>query len=65
MSEVVFRCPYCEQKLGGAKDDVGAEVECPTCGKIFVLEEPDVVRRKRLNGFKCYWGMLKNFVTAY
>lgn len=61
MSEVVFRCPYCGQKLSGAKNDVGAEVECPTCGKSFVLEEKDVVREKLPNGFKCYWGMLRNY----
>ena len=61
MSEVVFRCPYCEQKLSGTKNDVGAEVECPTCGKSFVLEEADVAREKRPNGFMCYWGMLRNY----
>ena len=61
MSEVVFKCPYCEQKLCGAEDDVGSEVECPTCGKNFVLEGPDAVRRKRPNGFMCYLGMLRNY----
>lgn len=61
MSEVVFRCPYCEQKFGGTKNDVGAEVECPTCGKSFVLEEADVAREKRPNGFMCYLGMLRNY----
>lgn len=61
MSEVMFRCPYCGQKLGGAKDDVGSEVECPACGKTFVLEESDVAREKRPNGFMCYCGMLRNY----
>ena len=61
MSEVVFRCPCCGQKLGGAKNDVGAEEECPTCGKSFDLEETDVAREKRPNGFMCYWGMLRNY----
>lgn len=61
MNEVLFKCPCCGQKLGGTKDDVGAEVECPTCGKSFVLEESDVAREKRPNGFMCYLGMLRNY----
>lgn len=61
MSEIVFKCPSCGQKLGGGEGDIGAEVECPTCGQVFVLEKAYVSGGKRPNGFMCYCGMLRNY----
>lgn len=62
MSEVRFKCPHCEQIFEGAREDVGAEAECPSCGKVFTLEVLELPLAKRPNGLMCYFGIFKHYV---
>ena len=45
----------------GSKEDIGAEAECPSCGKVFMLEALDGTPKKRPNAFMCYLGILRNY----
>ena len=57
MSGAVFKCPHCGQMFKGSKEDVGAEAECLSCGKAFVLEALDDLLEKRPNPFMCFLGI--------
>lgn len=61
MSEMKFRCPHCGQKLCGASEDVGADAECPSCGKEFRLEAPREDGVKRPNAFMCFVGIFGRY----
>lgn len=61
MSEMKFRCPYCGQKLCGEAEDVGADAECPSCGKVFRLEAAMDGDVKRPNVFMCYIGIFRRY----
>ncbi len=37
MSEMTFACSHCGQSLSAEPEDVGAEVECPSCSKTIVI----------------------------
>ena len=59
MSEMKFLCPYCGQKLCGEAEDVGADAECPSCGKTFQLDAGATASEKRPSPFLCYIGIFK------
>ena len=61
MSEMKFRCPHCGQKLCGEVEDVGADAECPSCGKVFRLETAMDGDAKRPNVFMCYIGIFRRY----
>lgn len=61
MSEAIFKCPHCGQMFNGSKDDVGAEAECPSCGKAFTLERLSEEDGGHPNAFICYLGIFRNY----
>ena len=61
MSEMKFRCPHCGQRLCGEAEDVGADAECPACGKVFRLEVAMDGGVKRPNVFMCYIGIFRRY----
>lgn len=38
MADVEIACPFCEQSLEVPEDLFGQNVECPGCGKTFLLD---------------------------
>jgi len=41
---VKFACPHCRQHLESDDSLLGAAIDCPVCGKSFVVEAPPVVK---------------------
>ena len=62
MSTMRFKCPHCGQVLEGSSEDAGAEAECPSCGKAFILESIGVAPGARPNGLMCYFGIFRQYV---
>ena len=59
---VRFQCAFCGQISEGSADCVGAEGDCPSCGKSFRLEALGEVPIKKPNCLKCYLDMFKRYV---
>ena len=61
MNETIFKCPHCGQMFDGSKEDIGAEAECPSCGKAFMLEALGSAFDNRPNAFMCFLGIFKRY----
>ncbi len=63
MSDVRFSCPLCGQMFAGSSDDIGATVNCPSCGRPFTLEAVGEAPKKLPNAFQWYLGIFKKYVV--
>lgn len=61
MRGVLFKCPHCGQAFEGSLGDAGMECECPTCGKVFLLEALGDAPQRPPNAFQCYFGIFKKY----
>lgn len=41
--DVIFNCPKCEQELAVDSSGAGSEIECPSCGEVIVIPEPQPI----------------------
>jgi DNA-directed RNA polymerase subunit RPC12/RpoP len=41
--DVIFNCPKCEQELAVDSTGAGSEINCPACGELIVIPEPESV----------------------
>lgn len=41
--DVVFNCPKCEQELAVDSSGAGSEINCPSCGEVITIPEPESV----------------------
>jgi len=40
MADIIFECPYCNQRISAAPTFQGTEVQCPSCHQRFVVPHP-------------------------
>jgi len=38
--DIIFFCPACEAELAGDRSGVGVEIDCPACGEVVVVPNP-------------------------
>src|SRR6266704_1616256 len=41
--DVIFNCPKCEQELAVDSSGAGTEINCPACGEVIVIPQPESV----------------------
>jgi hypothetical protein len=41
--DVIFNCPKCDQELAVDSSGAGSEINCPACGELITIPEPEVV----------------------
>ncbi len=41
--DVIFNCPKCEQELAVDSSGAGSEINCPSCGELITIPEPELV----------------------
>jgi len=41
--DVIFNCPKCEQELAVDSTGAGSEINCPACGQLITIPEPETV----------------------
>jgi hypothetical protein len=39
--DVIFNCPKCEQELAVDSSGAGTEINCPSCGELIVIPQPN------------------------
>src|SRR5207302_7852382 len=39
--DVIFNCPKCEQELAVDSSGAGSEINCPSCGELIRIPEPE------------------------
>jgi hypothetical protein len=46
MSNFIFQCPHCAQRIKASSENVGANALCPTCGKSLAVPAPDLTEHR-------------------
>ncbi len=41
--DVIFNCPKCEQELAVDSSGSGSEINCPSCGELITIPEPETI----------------------
>lgn len=41
--DVIFNCPKCEQELAVDSTGAGSEINCPACGQLMTIPEPETI----------------------
>lgn len=42
--DIVFNCPKCDQEMEVDSSGAGTEINCPSCGELIVIPDPDSAR---------------------
>ncbi|SPE60080.1 conserved hypothetical protein [Verrucomicrobia bacterium] len=44
--DLIFNCPKCEQELAVDSTGAGTEINCPSCGELITIPEPETIVTK-------------------